>query len=305
MSHIFGPVPSRRLGHSLGVDLIPSKTCTYNCIYCEVGKTTCHTIDVKPYVPAIEIAEELKNALKKTRPDTITLAGSGEPTLNSEIDKIIANIREQTDIKIALLTNGSLLWKEKVLQKVLNVDIIMPTLSTAFEATYAAIHKPCPGLNLRNLISGIKDLRSRYKGLIFLEVVLLSGINDTEMEIEGLMRIAGEISPDKVQLNTIVRPPSDSRAMPVDMTRLEQIKDYFGENTEIIAYPASQKKCTEYGPAGISVVDMAKRRPVRLNDIAAALQMSAEDTERLVKGLLIKGEIAEKRYEGETFYVSE
>jgi len=304
MSHIFGPVPSRRLGLSLGIDLIPSKTCTYNCMYCEVGKTTCHTIDVKPYVPANEIAEELKIALSKTRPDTITLAGSGEPMLNSEIDRIIADIKEQTGIKTALLTNGSLLWKEEMIRKILAVDIILPTFSTVFEETYMAIHRPCAGLNVSRLISGLYDLRKRYKGLIFLEIVLLSGMNDTEKEIEGLKKIIDEISPDRVQLNTIIRPPSDSRAAPVEMARMEQIKDYFGEKAEIIAYPALEKKCTEYGSEGISVVDMAKRRPVRLKDIAAALQMSDADTERLVKGLLMKGEITEKKHEGEIFYVS-
>jgi len=304
MSYIFGPVPSRRLGLSLGVDLIPPKTCTYDCLYCEVGKTTCHTIDAGPFVPVIEIASELEIALKKNRPDTITLAGSGEPTLNSEIDKVISFIKERTDIKIALLTNGSLFWKEEVLKKVLAVDIILPTLSTVFDETYKTIHRPCHGLNLSMMISGLKGLRKRYEGLIFLEVVLLSGINDTDREMEGLKRMINESSPDKIQLNTIIRPPSDLRAMPVDMARMEQIKAFLGNKAEIIAYSPSDKKATGYDSESISVIEMARRRPVRLIDIADALNITSEETGRLIKGMLIKGDIFEREHGGERFYVA-
>jgi wyosine [tRNA(Phe)-imidazoG37] synthetase (radical SAM superfamily) len=304
MAHIFGPVPSRRLGLSLGVDLIPPKTCTYDCLYCEVGRTTCHIVNDEPFVSALEIADELEIALSKSRPDTITLAGSGEPTLNSEIEKIIASIRKQTDINTALLTNGSLFWKEEVLQRVMGVDIILPTLTTVFEETFRAIHRPCAELNVSKLISGLKDLRRRYKGLIFLEVVLLSGVNDKESELEGLKGIISEISPDKVQLNTVIRPPSYSRAMPVQMERMEQIKNFLGEKAEIIAYPPSQKRCTENDSADVSIVEMAKRRPVRLTDIATALHMTLEESEGLVKELVIKGLVSKREHGGEIFYIS-
>jgi wyosine [tRNA(Phe)-imidazoG37] synthetase (radical SAM superfamily) len=304
MSHIFGPVPTRRLGLSLGVDLIPSKTCTYDCIYCEVGRTTCHTIDAESFIAPREIEKELGIVLEKTRPDTITLAGSGEPTLNSAIDEIISVIRKKTGTKIALLTNGSLLWREDVLRKVLSVDIILPTFSTVFDNTFAAIHRPCAGLNPARLIKGLKDLRNKYKGLIFLEVILLSGMNDTEKEIEGLRQAIMEISPDKIQLNTVVRPPSDKRAKPVDALRMDQIRNFFGDRAEIIAYAHHDKNAVEYDSGGVSVIEMARRRPVRLSDIAEALHRTTEDTERLVKELLLIGEIAEQEHEGETFYIA-
>ena len=148
MSYIFGPVPSRRLGLSLGVDLIPPKTCTYDCLYCEVGRTTCHTIETAPLVPLQKISHELESALSKNRPDTITLAGSGEPILNSEIDGIISFIKNRTSVQVALLTNGSLFWKEEVIRKVMGADIILPTFSTVFDDTYKVIHRPCSGLRV-------------------------------------------------------------------------------------------------------------------------------------------------------------
>jgi wyosine [tRNA(Phe)-imidazoG37] synthetase (radical SAM superfamily) len=304
MPHIFGPVPSRRLGLSLGVDMIPPKTCTYDCLYCEVGKTTCHTIDDGPFIPAVEIANELEIALNKSRPDTITLAGSGEPTLNSEIDKVISFIKERTDIQIAILTNASLFWKEEVLKRVLAADIILPTFSTAFEGTYKAIHRPCQDLNLSMLIRGLKDLRKIYKGLIFLEVILLSGINDTEPETEALRKVVAEISPDRIQLNTIIRPPSDLKAMPVDLARMEQIKAFLGDKAEIIAYMPSDRKSIEHVQESESVIEMARRRPVRLIDISVALNMTSEKTARLIKGMLLKGDIFEKEHGGEKFYIS-
>lgn len=304
MSYVFGPIPSRRLGLSLGVDVIPPKICTYDCLYCEVGKTTRKIVDASSFITLDKIAAELETALIKNSPDTITLAGSGEPTLNSEIDKIISFIRERTDIQIALLTNGSLFWKKDTLKKVLASDIILPTLSTVFSDTYKTIHRPCHGLSVSLLISGLKALRKRYQGLIFLEVVLLSGINDTEKEIEGLKRTIDEISPDKVQLNTIIRPPSDPRAMPVDMERMEIIKGFIGNKAEVIGYMPSRKQAVEHDSARLSVIEMARRRPVRLTDIAEALNKTPDRTERLIKGMLIKGDISEKRHEGELFYTA-
>lgn len=304
MSYIFGPVPSRRLGLSLGVDLIPPKTCTYDCLYCEVGRTTCQTIDTGPLVCLNEIAGELETALLKNEPDTITLAGSGEPTLNSETDRIISFIRERTDVRIALLTNGSLFWKDDVLSKVLEADIILPTFSTVFDSTYQAIHRPCKGLEVSMIIRGLKDLRRRFKGLIFLEVILLSGINDTDNEIEGIREAIEDISPDRVQLNTVIRPPSDPRAMPTETARMEEISDFLGNRAEVIGYPPSKKKHVGHDSARLSVIEMARRRPVRLIDIAEALNKTRDDAEQLIKGMVIKGDLSEKRHGGEVFFIA-
>ena len=158
MSYIFGPVPSRRLGLSLGVDLIPHKTCTYDCLYCEVGRTTNKTITSGPFAPVDEILTQLEERLKGCTPDVITLAGSGEPTLHSEIDRIISGIRAITDTKVVILTNGSLFWDEAIRKRVLAADLIMPTLSSAFAHTFQTIHRPHRDLALDRIVEGLRQL---------------------------------------------------------------------------------------------------------------------------------------------------
>ena len=305
MTYVYGPVPSRRLGLSLGIDLITRKTCTYDCLYCQVGKTTCHTIKPGPFVPVKRVLEELEKVLEKTLPDIITLAGSGEPTLNSEIGQIISLIKKRTDIKVALLTNGSLLWSEAIRERIKGADIIMPTLSTVFENTFRAIHRPHQGLELPMIIEGLKNLRHDFRGLIFLEVVFLAGFNDSDGEIKGLKRVIDEISPEKIQLNTVVRPPSDPGAVSLDRGRLEEIEKIFGEKAEIIVNKPLKKRSGKHASRVATIIEMSKRRPIRLYDIANVLNISPEETESMVKELLIKGDINMQEHKGEIFYTAE
>ena len=304
MSYVFGPVPSRRLGMSLGVDLIPAKTCTFDCLYCEVGRTTSKTIEAGPFVPVREMVDEIEKKLMKGEPDTVTLAGSGEPTLYSRINELIDGIKDVTEAKIALLTNGSLFWKEEIRKRVLKADIILPTLSSAFENTFRMIHRPHQGLDLTTIIDGLKKLRQDYDGLLFLEVILLAGINDTEKEVEGLKTVINRLNPEKIQLNTVVRPPADKRAVSLDRKRLEDIKVFLGKRAEIIAgVPVEAKK----GKADTLIrdfLDIVKRRPLRSIDIANAMGLSSGDVEDLVKGLLIKGYISRQAHSGEIYYLS-
>lgn len=303
MSYIFGPVPSRRLGLSLGIDLIPSKTCTFDCLYCQVGRTTHKTLSKREYVPVQEIIGELEKRLKKTKPDTITLAGSGEPTLYEKIDQVIDAAKKMSDARVALLTNGSLLWKKEVRDRVSGADIIMPTLSTVFEETFRAMHRPHSELDLSKIIDGLKALRQDYRGKIFLEVVLLAGFNDTDKEIEALKGVIDEISPDKIQLNTVVRPPSDQRAISLDRQRLENIKIHLGNNAEIIAHVPLDHTGRVHDSRVMTILEMAKRRPVRSVDIAHVLNVRHEEVEALLKELLIKGSIREQEHLGERFFI--
>jgi wyosine [tRNA(Phe)-imidazoG37] synthetase (radical SAM superfamily) len=304
MTYIFGPVPSRRLGQSLGIDLIPPKTCTYDCLYCQVGRTTCLTAEPGLFVPTGEVIEELKDVIEKTHPDTITLAGSGEPTLHSEIDQVISLVKDVTDTRVALLTNGSLLWRKEVRDRVLGADLIMPTLTTVFEKTFRKIHRPHRGLELPSIIEGLKELRKEYGGVVLLEIVLLSGINDNMKELEGMKDVIEDISPDKIQLNTVVRPPSDHSAMPLNMAQMEKIRDFFGEKAEIIASVSSNKKAWEYDPDLNTIVEMARRRPITASDISGVLDISLKESERVLKGLLIKGAIRKQEHDREVYYTA-
>jgi len=304
MSYIFGPVPSRRLGLSLGVDLIPHKTCTFDCLYCEVGRTTNRTITGSVLAPVDEILRQLDKRLTECNPNVITLAGSGEPTLHSEIDHIISGIRELTDTRIVILTNGSLFWDEAVRERVLGADLIMPTLSSAVSSTFQTIHRPHADLTLDRVVDGLKQLRAEFDGLIYLEVILLAGMNDTDEEMRALKPLIHEIQPEKIQLNTVVRPPADLCAKALDSKRLEEIKLLLGERAEIVVDIGAEKGAMEHQIKSEGLLEMVRRRPLRIKDMANSLGLSIHEVESVVKGLLIKGYLRRQDHSGEIFYVS-
>lgn len=304
MSYIFGPVPSRRLGLSLGVDLIPHKTCTFDCLYCEVGRTTNKTITTGLFAPVDEILAQIEERLKGCTPEVITLAGSGEPTLHSEIDRIISGIREITNTKVVILTNGSLFWDHGIRKRVLGADLIMPTLSSAFAHTFRTIHRPHRDLDPGRIVDGLKQLRTEFGGLIYLEIILLAGINDTEEEVNALRPLIREIQPDRIQLNTVVRPPADAIAKALDRKRLEEIKLFLGEKAEIVVDIEAAKGALERDSKGGGLLEMVKRRPLRTKDMANSLGLSIAEVESMVKGLLIKGYLRRQDHFGEIFYMS-
>ncbi len=304
MAYVFGPVPSRRLGLSLGVDLIPPKTCTFDCLYCQVGRTTDKTVTRRPFVPADQVIEEVRRKLKVCTPDAITLAGSGEPTLHSEIDRIIEAIQEFSDTRVVVLTNGSLFSQEPVRQAVLKADLIMPTLTSAHEAAFNRIHRPHEAIHHQEVVEGLVALRREYAGQIFLETVFLAGINDTEKEVEDLRDVILKIQPERIQLNTVVRPPADPQAKSLDRKRLEAIKLYMGADAQIVADIPLRDVEKRTDALAQNFLDMVRRRPLRQQDAADSLGLSVKDIEDLVKGLLIKGFVRQQEHSGEIFYLS-
>ena len=302
MSYVFGPVPSRRLGLSLGVDLIPAKTCSYDCLYCQVGRTTGKIVIPETFIPVRNVIAELKERLKKVNPDTITLSGSGEPTLYAPMGQLISSIKKVTDVRIAILTNGSLFWRDEVRAAVLEAHIIAPTLSTVFEETFRAVHRPHETIRIEMIVEGLKRLRSDYQGLIFLEVVLLKGFNDNDREVAGLKRVIEEISPDKIQLNTVVRPPADSRAESISLEKLKEIKEFLGDRAEIIADISPEQKAQVFDSYEETILETAKRRPMRAIDLANILNLPLEEVEGLIKGLQIKGILSAMGHGEETYY---
>jgi wyosine [tRNA(Phe)-imidazoG37] synthetase (radical SAM superfamily) len=302
MPYVFGPVPSRRLGLSLGVDLIPHKTCSFDCLYCQVGRTTARSIVPEPYAPVGAVVEEIRQKLLKRRPDVITLAGSGEPTLHSQIGEVVNAVKDITDIPVVLLTNGSLFWKDEVRKRALKADIIMPTLTSALETTFRTVHRPHADLRLDRIVRGLKQLRREYAGRLFLEVVFLAGINDTDAEVAGLRELVADIDPDKVQINTVIRPPADAEALPLDRKRLEEIKVAFGEKAEIVADVPSKGQAGKAVRKAEDVLEMLTRRPLKQRDVEKTLGLSPEDAADLLKGLLIKGYIREQNHSGDIYY---
>jgi wyosine [tRNA(Phe)-imidazoG37] synthetase (radical SAM superfamily) len=300
MAHLFGPVPSRRLGRSLGVDLIPPKTCPYDCIYCEVGPTTHQTRRRFSYRTQAIIAE-LAEYLKGPAPDVITLAGSGEPTLNLGLGRIIEAIKEMTRIPVAVLTNGALLYLPEVRRELAPADIILPSLDAAREETYRAINRPLPELTLESLLEGLASLRREYRGQIWLEVMLLKGFNDTEVELTQLRRALAPIAPDKVQLNTAVRPAAVAGVQPLEMGDLEAAAAFLGGPVEVIASFHREDIVAE--PCqDEDLVAMLSRRPMTAADLAQALGLPLVQVVARLKRLLDSGRISHDRYHDQEFY---
>ncbi|MCX7926747.1 MAG: radical SAM protein [Candidatus Omnitrophica bacterium] len=239
MSYIYGPIQSRRLGLSLGISLTPPKVCSFDCIYCQAGKTTFKTIQQKEYVLAKEVLEQLHNWLKENPQQAkklsyITFSGTGEPTLNSAIGKLIEEIKKLSSVPIALITNASLLSKAEVRKEIIKVDLIVPSLDAVEQDIFERIDQPYPSIKIEEVINGLIQLRKEYSGKIWLEVMLVEGINDAPKHISKLAKVITEINPDKIQLNSPVRCPVGCNCKPLSNQKLLQIKQILGSKAEII-----------------------------------------------------------------------
>lgn len=239
MKYIFGPLKSRRLGNSLGINIIPYKTCCFDCIYCQLGRTTNKTIQRKEYVDTNEVLSELKYFLQSyptqsEKINFITFPGAGEPTLNDKIGLLIAEVKKITPIPVAVITNGSLLSLEEVRHSLSGADVILPTVSFYDNETFLAIHRPSPELKAESILKGLVELRKEFKGKIWLEIMLVRGINDDPKKMKKLKETIDLIKPDKIHINTPSRLPKDVKIFTPTRKTMQKIKDLFGEKCEII-----------------------------------------------------------------------
>ncbi len=302
-SRVFGPVPSRRLGRSLGVDLVPFKTCSYDCIYCQLGRTTCLTTERREWVPTDEIIEDIKaKACDTPAPDYITFSGSGEPTLHSGLGRILDFIRSETDIPIAVLTNGSLLWMPEVCEAVAGADLVVPSLDAGDAETFEIINRPAPGIDFEDMVRGLRELAAARKGEMWLEVFLAGGVNTGEAQLEDMARIARGIGPDRIQLNTVVRPPAEEFAKVVSCEEMERIVAVFGPKAEVVADYRGTHEKGEFAARREHVMDLLGRRPCTVDDIAAGLAMHVNEVVKYVDELARLGSIKTEDRNGKTFY---
>ncbi len=273
--YLFGPVPSRRLGMSLGIDLVPHKVCTLNCVYCECGRTTNLTTERKEYVPVDEIFIELNRFLKENpAPDYITFSGSGEPTLNSGIGEILSFIKTNyPNIPVAVLTNGTLLSDKQVRKELLKADLVLPSLDAATERTFRKINIPEKTLNIESYIQGIIDFRNEYSGKINLEIFIIPGYNDNREELDSLKDAIVKIKPEVVQLNTLDRPGTVRNIRAASNIELQKIVDYWNlDNVAVIASAPSRKKIKSYREDTESaILETIARRPCTLIDLSQIL----------------------------------
>lgn len=280
-NYLFGPVPSRRLGISLGVDLVPMKTCTLNCMYCECGLTTKLSLERKEYVPFEAVKEELTHYLSHNPgPDYVTFSGSGEPTLNSRIGDVLHFIRSQTsDIPVAVLTNGTLLFQKQVCDDIRNATVVIPSLDAATEKIFRKINQPHPQLKIDTIIKGLVQFRKDYSGQIWLEVFIVPGLNDTEQELTALKRAIEKIEPDRIQLNTLDRPGTVPTIHAATWKELEHVLDFWQlENAEIIAKAQERKELLSYRTdVESAILETIERRPCTLQDLSQFLGLHANE----------------------------
>ena len=286
--HVFGPVPSRRLGRSLGVDLVPFKTCTYDCIYCQLGRTTCKTIERKEWVPLDDVVRELKMRLE-SRPDYITLSGSGEPTLYSRMDELIDAIKTMTEIPVAVLTNGSLLWRPEVRAQLMKADVVIPSLDAGDEVRFRAINRPHPQIAFEQMVNGLMEFRREYRGQYWLEVFLLEGYTAIQAEVEKLARLVKRIQPDKVQLNTVDRPPAEEFALAVSAGRMQKLALLFDPTAEVIT---KFRRCHVGGQFKVNrdlLLNLLCRRPCTVEEITEGLGWHRHEADKLLGDLEARG----------------
>ncbi|MBD3178161.1 MAG: radical SAM protein [Candidatus Latescibacteria bacterium] len=305
-SYLFGPVPSRRLGMSLGVDLVPHKVCSLNCVYCECGRTTNLTLERKEYVPCREVTSELADFMKNNpAPDYITFSGSGEPALNSRIGEVLRFIKSSwPKLPVAVLTNGTLFFMKEVREELLPADLVLPSLDAASDKAFRRINRPFKSLNIEQYIEGLISFRKEYGGRIWLEVLIIPGYNDSRSELELLHEAIRKISPDLVQLNTLDRPGAVEGLKPASREMLEDIVRFWEmDNVEIIAAPASRREKKSYRPDTESaILETVSRRPCTLEDLSEILGLHINEVNKYLDVLEEEGKIEPVREQRGLFY---
>jgi wyosine [tRNA(Phe)-imidazoG37] synthetase (radical SAM superfamily) len=303
---VYGPVTSRRLGRSLGIDLVPFKTCTYDCVYCQLGRTTNKTVDRREYLSVDAVMEELERKLAaRDYPDTITLSGAGEPTLHVGIGDLIERIKSLTNIPLAVLTNGSLLWQRDVQDALLAADIVLPSLDAGDEHLFRYVNRPHKDISLEQVTDGIAAFTRRFSREVWLEVFLLAGVTGIPSEARKIAALAKNIGPARVQLNTVSRPPAEEFAFPLPTVRMIDLKrlftgrvDLIGE-TEIhgVPIPVFQDARDE------DFLDLLCRRPSTAVDLATGLGIPESEALKHLDALIATGMVATVVLGGRRFYV--
>jgi len=304
--HLFGPVPSRRLGMSLGVDLIPHKICSLNCVYCECGATTVLTHERKEYVPVDEVYSELKDFFKTNPdPDYLTFSGAGEPTLHKHIGEVIAFLKElRPEIPVAVLTNGTLFGNPEVREELMLADLVLPSLDAATDLALRRINRPRRELKASGYIKGLIEFSREFKGEIWLEILILPGYNDGEENLMALKEAIRKINPDRIQLNTLDRPGTVEGLLPARMSQLQEIASFFDlDKVEIIAPPEERNQVKSYRTdVESAILETIARRPCTLADLEKILGLHINEINKYLGVLEEAGKLESVQQERGVFY---
>ena len=306
-SRVYGPVPSRRYGLSLGVDLIPPKVCSYDCVYCQVGRTTEHTTERRCFYPPEAVLADVEQALAAgPRPDVITLAGSGDPSLYTPLGELIGELKRLSDAPVVLLTNGGLLWREDVLADALRADVLAPDLDAGDARTFARINRPHPDITFERMCQGLRRAIEEHSGQVRVEVMLVPGINDDPEAVTDISRVLRGLAPTAIDLNTPVRPVPGGRVRACPRERLEQARRLLGPRGRSVAdYSGPRARAVSGGDVARSVLEVLARRPCTLEDLCASLGRHRNEVSKTLAGLEAEGRIeARAGSDGQSFYAA-
>jgi wyosine [tRNA(Phe)-imidazoG37] synthetase (radical SAM superfamily) len=303
---IFGPVPSRRLGASLGIDVIPYKTCSFDCVYCECGATTDRTVERRDFCPVRGVLDECEARLSamRVKPDCVTLSGSGEPTLYSRMGELIDEMKRATKLPVAVITNSSLLWMSEVREELSRADIVLPSLDAAVEDSFRRINRPHESLSLAKIIEGLAAFLAEYRGTVLFEILLIEGYNTDQRNLDALRKILSGLRVDKVQLNTAVRPGTEKHIVPLDEAALENIRGFFGTRCEVIASAQTTRMRHEESVLEDTIVSLLERRPCTIDDMSRSLGIAKPVVAKIVNGLAAAGAVIEHAHGGNIFFTA-
>ena len=321
MNFLFGPVNSRRLGRSLGIDLFREKICNLNCVYCEVGPTTVPANRRGLYSPTREILAEItefcSDPHRLAAVDVLTVTAKGEPTLHLDLGVILRHIKSLTDKPVAVLTNGTTLADDEVREALQLADIVVPSLDAVRAESFSRVDRPARGLTVEAIINGLRDFSRAYRGRLWLEILLVRDINDADADIDALLPVLTTLRLDRIQLNTVVRPPADPGARPVAEARLAEIARRlqaalavpvdlpspvagFGDERDAAPLPTADAE-----PAALrqAIIQMVRRRPCTAADIDRVFHLGgAEKVEQLLASLVASGTLRILTHAGDRFY---
>ncbi len=302
--YLFGPVPSRRLGRSLGVDLTPCKTCSLDCIFCQLGRTTHLTVKRREWVPFDDVRRELDLWFAQDgQADYVTLAGSGEPTLHQRFGDVIRHVRELGDVPVALLSNGTLFFDPEVREAASAANLVKVSLSAWDQTSFGHVNRPHEGLSLERMVAGYHMFRKIYRGHLQVEVFLVWGTNSLPADVERMAALVNEIGADEVHLNTAVRPPAEDFVMPVPRKFLEPMRELFRPRAEMIAEYPSQAS-VEVATNEESILSMVRRRPCTAEQIGKVFGMHRNEVSKYIGKLMRTFRIVSQRRENELYYTA-
>lgn len=301
MNNIFGIVPSRRLGRSLGVSTIPISTCSYSCVYCQLGRTRNMTIRRHNFFKIDDLVMQLKGYQdKKDKFDVITLVGEGEPTLYEQTGELIKRIKQLFDKPIALITNGSLFFLEEIRQDCMHADIVMPTLDAWDDDSFKTLNRPFKTITFEKMYNGLVDFRGEYKGDFYLEIMCVKGITDQGNNMALLTEKINKLNPDKVFVNTPVRPPAEKWVERCTKEFIEKLQKQFKTNTDL-EIPDTNLYSHNLDLYQ-AIIEIIKRHPLDQSSIEKFCKNREEDPEQMIKRLSEDTNVERIKYENKVFY---